>query len=68
MLCEYVAAIRDAVGIEIPMDHFGHLGVNSIMRFGKAYEKFNLSWMEDAIPGSTRIYSLTSPPKTGLPS
>jgi L-alanine-DL-glutamate epimerase-like enolase superfamily enzyme len=52
MLCTYVAAIRDAVGMEIPlsMDHLGHLGVNSIIRLGKAYEKFNLAWMEDVIP------------------
>ena len=52
MLEEYVAAIRDAVGMEIPlsMDHLGHLGVKSIIRLGKAYEKYNLSWMEDVIP------------------
>ena len=51
-LCEYVQAAREAVGMEIPlsMDHLGHLGVNSIIRLGKAYEKFNLSWMEDVIP------------------
>lgn len=51
-LCEYVAAVRDAVGMEIPlsMDHLGHLGVNSIIRLGKAYEKYNLAWMEDVIP------------------
>jgi L-alanine-DL-glutamate epimerase-like enolase superfamily enzyme len=49
---EYVAAARDAVGMEIPlsMDHLGHLGVKSIIRLGKAYEKYNLSWMEDVIP------------------
>ncbi|PYX37696.1 MAG: mandelate racemase/muconate lactonizing enzyme family protein [Acidobacteria bacterium] len=52
MLEQYVAAVRDAVGMEIPlsMDHFGHLGVKSIIRLGKAYEKYNLSWMEDVIP------------------
>jgi L-alanine-DL-glutamate epimerase-like enolase superfamily enzyme len=51
-LCEYVAAVREAVGMEIPlaMDHLGHLGVNSIIRLGKAYEKYNLAWMEDVIP------------------
>jgi len=51
-LSEYVQAAREAVGMEIPlsMDHLGHLGVNSIIRLGKAYEKFNLSWMEDVIP------------------
>jgi len=52
LLEEYVAAIRDAVGMEIPlsMDHLGHLGVKSIIRLGKAYEKYNLSWLEDVIP------------------
>jgi L-alanine-DL-glutamate epimerase-like enolase superfamily enzyme len=52
MLEQYVAAVRDAVGMEIPlsMDHLGHLGVHSIIRLGKAYEKYNLSWMEDVIP------------------
>jgi L-alanine-DL-glutamate epimerase-like enolase superfamily enzyme len=52
MLEEYVAAVRDAIGMQIPlsMDHLGHLGVKSIIRLGKAYEKYNLSWMEDVIP------------------
>ncbi|PYT44992.1 MAG: mandelate racemase/muconate lactonizing enzyme family protein [Acidobacteria bacterium] len=52
MLEQYVAAVRDAVGMEIPlsMDHLGHLGVKSIIRLGKAYEKYSLSWMEDVIP------------------
>jgi L-alanine-DL-glutamate epimerase-like enolase superfamily enzyme len=52
LLCEYVAAIREAVGMEIPlaMDHLGHLGVKSCIRLGKAYEKYNLTWMEDLIP------------------
>jgi len=52
LLEEYVAAVRDAVGMQIPlsMDHLGHLGVKSIIRLGKAYEKYNLSWIEDVIP------------------
>jgi L-alanine-DL-glutamate epimerase-like enolase superfamily enzyme len=52
MLEQYVAAVRDAVGMEVPlsMDHLGHLGVKSIIRLGKAYEKYNLSWLEDVIP------------------
>jgi len=51
-LCEYVAAVRDAVGYEIPFstDHLGHIGVKSAIRLGKAYEKYNLEWMEDVIP------------------
>ncbi len=52
LLEEYVAAVRDAVGMDIPlsMDHLGHLGVKSIIRLGEAYEKYNLSWIEDVIP------------------
>jgi L-alanine-DL-glutamate epimerase-like enolase superfamily enzyme len=52
LLEEYVAAVREAVGMEVPlsMDHLGHLGVHSIIRLGKAYEKYNLSWIEDVIP------------------
>jgi len=52
MLEEYIAAVRDAVGMEIPLsiDHLGHVGVKSIIRLGKAYEKYNLAWMEDVIP------------------
>lgn len=51
-LSEYVAAVREAVGMEIPlsMDHLGHIGVKSCIRLGRAYEKYNLSWMEDVIP------------------
>ena len=52
LLCEYVAAVREAVGMDIPLaaDHFGHIGVNSCIRLGKAFEKFNLAWLEDMIP------------------
>jgi L-alanine-DL-glutamate epimerase-like enolase superfamily enzyme len=50
--CEYIAAIREAIGYEIPLstDHLGHLGVKSIIRLGRAYEKYNLEWIEDVIP------------------
>ena len=53
MLEQYVAAVRDAVGMQIPlsMDHLGHLGVKSIIRLGKAYEKIQpLVDGEDVIP------------------
>ncbi len=51
-LCEYVAAVRENIGYEMPlsMDHLGHIGVKSVIRLGKAYEKFSLEWMEDVIP------------------
>jgi L-alanine-DL-glutamate epimerase-like enolase superfamily enzyme len=52
LMAEYVAAVRDAVGYDIPLsaDHFGHIGVNSCIRLGKALEKFNMAWLEDMIP------------------
>ena len=51
-LCEYVAAVRSAVGYDIPMaaDHFGHFGVNDCIKLGKALEPYNLAWLEDMIP------------------
>jgi L-alanine-DL-glutamate epimerase-like enolase superfamily enzyme len=34
----------------LSLDHLGHIGVKSAIRIGKAFEKFNLEWMEDVIP------------------
>ncbi len=52
IMCDYLARIREAIGYDIPLstDHFGHFGINSAIRLGKAFEKFNLAWMEDIIP------------------
>ena len=52
MLSDYVAAIREVIGMEIPLasDHYGHIGVNSCIRLAKAMEKHQLAWMEDMIP------------------
>ncbi len=52
LMGEYVAEIREMVGMDIPLsaDHFGHIGVNSCIRLGKGLEKYNLSWLEDMIP------------------
>lgn len=52
LMCDYVAQIREIVGWDIPLaaDHFGHIGVNSCIRLGKALEKYNLAWLEDMIP------------------
>jgi L-alanine-DL-glutamate epimerase-like enolase superfamily enzyme len=51
-LVEYVAAVREAVGIEIPLatDHFGHFSVNSAIRLGRAMTPYQLAWMEDIVP------------------
>ncbi len=52
LMCEYVAAVREVIGMDVPLaaDHFGHIGVNSCIRLGKGLEKYNLAWLEDMIP------------------
>jgi L-alanine-DL-glutamate epimerase-like enolase superfamily enzyme len=52
LMSDYVAAVREQVGMEVPLsaDHFGHIGVNSCIRLGKALEKHNLAWLEDMVP------------------
>ncbi len=52
LMAEYVAKVRDVVGIEVPLaaDHFGHIGVNSCIRLGRALQKYNIAWLEDMIP------------------
>ncbi len=50
-LCEYVQAVRDAIGWEAPLatDHFGPLDVNDSIRYARAFERFDLAWAEDMI-------------------
>jgi L-alanine-DL-glutamate epimerase-like enolase superfamily enzyme len=52
LMSDFVAAVREAVGMDIPLscDHFGHIGVNSCIKLGKALEKHNVAWLEDMIP------------------
>lgn len=52
MMADYVAQVREVVGMDVPLaaDHFGHIGLNSCIRLGKALEKYNLAWLEDLIP------------------
>lgn len=52
MMADYVAQVREVVGMEIPLsaDHFGHIGVNTCIRLGRAFERYNLEWLEDMIP------------------
>jgi L-alanine-DL-glutamate epimerase-like enolase superfamily enzyme len=51
-LCEYIAAVRDAIGWEVPIgaDHFGRLSVKDAIRYAKAFEPYRLAWAEDLIP------------------
>jgi L-alanine-DL-glutamate epimerase-like enolase superfamily enzyme len=52
LMADYVAAVREVVGMDIPLsaDHFGHIGVNSCIRLGRALERYNLAWLEDMVP------------------
>jgi L-alanine-DL-glutamate epimerase-like enolase superfamily enzyme len=52
MMADYVAAVREGIGMEVPLaaDHFGHIGVNSCIRLGKALQPYNMAWLEDMIP------------------
>ena len=51
-MANYVAQVREVIGTDVPLaaDHFGHIGVNSCIRLGKALEKYNMAWLEDMIP------------------
>lgn len=51
-LTEYVAAVRERIGYEIPLaaDHFGHLVLNSCLRLGRALAPYQMAWLEDLIP------------------
>jgi len=52
MMADYVGAIRDVIGMEVPLaaDHFGHIGVNSCIKLGHALERYNMAWLEDMVP------------------
>jgi L-alanine-DL-glutamate epimerase-like enolase superfamily enzyme len=49
---EIVAAVREAVGWDMPLavDHFGPLTVKDGIRLGHALEPYGLAWMEDIMP------------------
>ncbi|MDF1576219.1 MAG: mandelate racemase/muconate lactonizing enzyme family protein [Bacteroidales bacterium] len=51
-MVKYLAAMREQVGWEVPVaiDHLGHMGLNSMIRLGNAFEPYNIAWLEDLIP------------------
>jgi L-alanine-DL-glutamate epimerase-like enolase superfamily enzyme len=51
-LSDWVAAIRQVIGMEVPLasDHYGHIGVNSCIRLARALEPHQMAWMEDMVP------------------
>ncbi len=52
VLSDYVAAVREVVGYEVPLaaDHFGHIGLESCIRLGRALDRYTLAWYEDMLP------------------
>ncbi len=52
LLAERFAEAREEVGWKIPIaaDHFGHIGVNSCIKLGKALQPYQLAWLEDMVP------------------
>ncbi|MCC6590056.1 MAG: mandelate racemase/muconate lactonizing enzyme family protein [Bryobacterales bacterium] len=51
-MAAYVQQVREVLGSEVPLaaDHFGHIGLNSCIRLGKALTNYNMAWLEDMIP------------------
>ena len=50
-LCEYIEAVRDAIGWDVPLaaDHFGPLNVKDSIRYARAFEPYDLAWAEDML-------------------
>ena len=48
----YLAEVRQTIGYEVPLaiDHLGHIPLEDCIRLARRLEKYNLSWMEDALP------------------
>ena len=48
----YVREVRDVIGYEVPLaiDYFGHVQLESCIRFCRRMEKYNLAWVEDLAP------------------
>ena len=41
---------RKDQGIPLAFDHFGHFGINSLIKLGRALQKYNPAWLEDMVP------------------
>lgn len=48
----YVREVREVIGYDVPLavDHFGHVQLESCIRFCRRMEKYNLAWVEDLAP------------------
>lgn len=66
----YVGEVRKIIGDEIPLslDHIGHVSQEDAINLCRRIEKFNITWMEDAVPWTLtsqykRIAGQTSVPQ-----
>ncbi|MCK9191346.1 MAG: mandelate racemase/muconate lactonizing enzyme family protein [Sphaerochaetaceae bacterium] len=52
ILESYLKDAREVVGYEIPLaiDHIGHISVTDCIKLSNRIEKYNISWLEDALP------------------
>ena len=52
MLEEYCATVRDIVGWDIPIatDHYGHMPIDTMVKFARRFDKYNFAWYEDVVP------------------
>lgn len=58
-LDQYCADVRSVIGYDVPLaiDHLGHIGINECIKLAKRIEKYNIAWMEDALPWQyTELY------------
>lgn len=51
-LDKYMKDVRSVIGYEVPIaiDHLGHISITEAIKLGKLCEKYNIAWMEDAVP------------------
>jgi L-alanine-DL-glutamate epimerase-like enolase superfamily enzyme len=63
LLCEYLAAVRDGIGWDVPLaaDHFGPLDVNDSICYARAFEPYRLAWVEDPLQIGTLGYGGDAP-------
>ena len=49
---QYCADVRSVIGYDVPLaiDHLGHIGLTEAIKLGRRIEKYNIAWMEDAVP------------------
>jgi gluconate/galactonate dehydratase len=52
LLEQYVAAVREQIGYEIPLaiDHLGPIPVNECIKLARRIERYSIAWLEDPIP------------------